>query len=101
MLLTGLTLSEFTLGRMLGDGKVYIMSAVRLVAIPLLVFVAFRMLGLEAYLAPALLMAAMPSGLNTIIFSKNMGESPELGAKLALISHVLSCATLPVWLSLL
>ena len=101
MLLTGLTLSEYTLKRMLADGKVYLLTAVRLVILPLLVFTAFKCLRLESYMAPALIMAAMPSGLNTIIFPKNMGRSPELGAKMALISHVLSCITIPVWLSLL
>ena len=101
MLLTGLTLSEFTIRRMLGDVKVYIMTAIRLVILPLLVYVSFRLLRLDAYMVPALVMAAMPSGLNTIIFPKNIGESPELGAKLALITHAVSCVTLPFWLSLL
>lgn len=101
MLLTGLTLSEFTLRRMLGDVKVYIMTAIRLLLVPLFVYVSFRLLKLDAYLAPALVMSAMPSGLNTIIFPKNIGASPELGAKLALITHVISCVTLPLWLSLM
>lgn len=100
MLLTGLTLSEYTLRRMLGDKKVYVLTAVRLLVLPALVFGAFKLLHLEAFMLPALLMAAMPSGLNTIIFPKNMGRSPELGAKLALISHALSCITLPIWLML-
>lgn len=101
MLLTGLTLSEYSVRRMLGEGKVYGMTAVRLVGLPLLVFVSFRLLGFDTYLAPALLMAAMPSGLNTIIFPKNIGKSPEPGAKLALITHAFSCITLPLWLLLL
>lgn len=101
MLLTGLTLSEYTLKRMLADGKVYLLTAVRLVILPLLVFALFKLLGLEEYMLPALVMAAMPSGLNTIIFPKNIGKSPEFGAKMALISHALSCVTLPIWLMLL
>lgn len=100
MLLTGLTLSEFTMRRMLGDGKVYVMTAIRLVILPLTVFLLFKGLHLEVFMASALLMAAMPSGLNTIIFPKNIGASPELGAKLALVTHAFSCVTLPFWLML-
>ena len=101
MLLTGFTLSEFSLVRLLGDGKVYIMTAVRLVILPMLVFTAFKLLKLEAFMMAPLVMAAMPSGLNPIIFAKNMDRSPELGAKLALITHAFSCVTLPIWLSVL
>ena len=101
MLLTGLTLSEFSFKRMLGDAKAYGLTAVRLIAVPLFIYLAFTGLGFDALLPSALLMAAMPSGLNTIIFPKNLGRSPELGAKLALISHLASCITLPLWLILL
>lgn len=101
MLLTGFTLSEFTLRHMLGDIKVYVLTAVRLVILPLLVFAAFKLLKMDAFLMAPLVMAAMPCGLNPIIFAKNMGRSPELGAKLVLISHAFSCVTLPIWLSVL
>lgn len=101
MLLTGLTLSEYSLKRMLGDIKVYLLTSVRLVVLPLFVFLTFMAFKLESYMVPALMMTAMPSGLNTIIFPKNNGRSPELGAKMALVSHALSCITLPIWLSIL
>lgn len=101
MLLTGLTLSEYSIKRMLGDVKVYLLTAVRLVVLASLVFVSFKVLNLESYMVPALMMTAMPSGLNTIIFPKNIGRSPELGAKMALVSHAFSCITLPIWLSVL
>ena len=101
MLLTGLTLSEFSIGRMLGDVKVYLLTAIRLVILPAIAFVSFKLLHLEDFLAPALIMCAMPSGLNTIIFPKNLGRSPELGAKLALITHACALFILPVWLMLL
>ena len=100
MLVTGLTLSEYTLSRMLKDRNVYLLTAIRLMVLPAIVFLVFKGLRLEAFMAPALLMAAMPSGLNTIIFPKNTGGSPELGAKLALITHLFCCATLPLWLAL-
>lgn len=101
MLLTGLTLSEYSLKRMLGDIKVYLLTSVRLVVLPLFAFLTFMALKLESYMVPALMMTAMPSGLNTIIFPKNIGRSPEFGAKMALVSHALSCITLPIWLSVL
>ena len=49
----------------------------------------------------ALVNGAVPTGLNTIIFAKNAGQSPNMGARFAFISHLSSLLTLPFWLSLL
>lgn len=100
MLLTGMTLSAMAPKNLIRDYKAYLFVALRLVGIPLVVFASCKLLGLHQTLPSALFMAAMPTGLNPIIFAKNAGKSPELGAKLAFISHLASILTLPMWLAL-
>lgn len=101
MLMTGLTLSTFSFRELAGDIRAYILVVLRLVAIPGIVYALFRLCGFAAALPSAVMMAAMPTGLNTIVFPKSVGRSPALGARMAFISHLLSLLTLPFWLSLL
>lgn len=101
MLLTGITLSGFSLRELVCDKKAYIVTAIRLLAIPAVVFGVCRLFSLELILPWALLVASMPCGLNTIIFPKLWGEDCKTGARLALISDLASCVTLPIWLSVI
>ncbi len=100
MLLTGMVLSEMAPKSLVTDVKAYVMVALRLLVIPAVVFAVCKLLDLPQILVPALVYMAMPTGLNTIIFAKNAGRPPELGAKLAFLSHLLSILTLPLWLML-
>lgn len=100
MLLTGLTLSAFTVHSMLTNGKAYILAAIRLIVIPALVYGACRLLSLDSVIMPAVMMSCMPCGLNTIVFPKLVNEDCSIGARLAMISHLFSVATIPLWLSL-
>jgi len=100
MLLTGMTLSAMSPKNLVKDVKAYLFVALRLVGIPAVVFALCKLLGLNHTLPSALFMAAMPTGLNPIIFAKNGGQSPELGAKLAFLSHLASIITLPLWMAL-
>ncbi len=101
MLLTGITLSTFAVKELMTDKKAYIFSVLRLVMIPAVVYVAFRLLRLETVLPLALIITCMPCGLNTIVFPKLIGEDCRTGAGLALISHLFALATLPFWISLI
>ena len=101
MLLTGITLSGFSIREMALDKKTYGVVAVRLVLLPLIIFGIVKLLRLPDFIAlPALFMAAMPTGLNTIVFPKSVGEDPGPGARLAFLSHLFSCVTIPIWLYL-
>lgn len=101
MVLAGMTLSSFTMRELLTDKIAYIFSAVRLVVIPALVFLICRGARLESIMTMMLIITCMPCGLNTIVFPKLIGEDCKPGARLALITHVLSMLTLPFWLSFL
>ena len=104
MLLTGMTLSTFALRELVTDGRAYIFSALRLLILPLVVL-GLCLLGERTGLLPpsvlpaAVMMACMPCGLNTIVFPKLVGEDCKIGARLALLTHLFSCFTIPVWLS--
>lgn len=104
MILTGMTLSTFALRELVSDGKAYLFSALRLLILPLAVLgfcKLFELTGLvPATLLPsAVMMACMPCGLNTIVFPKLVGEDCRVGARLALLTHLFSCLTIPIWLS--
>jgi predicted permease len=104
MLLTGMTLSTFALRELVTDGRAYVFSALRLLILPLVVL-GLCLLGERLGLLPpsvlpaAVMMACMPCGLNTIVFPKLVGEDCKIGARLALLTHLFSCFTIPVWLS--
>jgi len=106
MLLTGLVLSSFAAKELIPDRGIVTFLAVRLLVMPLLIFGLCEGLGMlielpEAVRASAIVMSCMPCGLNTVIFPKLVGEDCRLGARLALYSHVLSCITIPIWITVL
>ncbi len=101
MLLTGITLSTFAFKELLSDKKAYIFSALRLIGIPAAVYFVCTALRLEELLPMMLIITSMPCGLNPIVFPKLIGEDCKPGARLALITHIFSMATLPLWLSLI
>lgn len=100
MILTGITLSTFALRELVADKTAYIFSFLRLVGIPALVYGVCHVLRLDSIMPMALIATCMPCGLNPIVFPKLIGEDCKPGARLALITHVLSMVTLPLWLSL-
>lgn len=101
MLLTGLTLSAFSLKAMFLDPMAYLFSALRLLLIPATVFLICRLLRLDSVLPMMLMITCMPCGLNTIVFPKLVGEDCRLSARLTLISHLLALPTLMFWLWML
>ena len=101
MLLTGITLSTFAMKELLTNKTAYIFSGIRLLVIPAIAYVICIGLRLTMLAPMVLIITCMPCGLNTIVFPKLIGEDCKPGARLALITHVLSIATLPFWLSLM
>jgi predicted permease len=101
MVLTGMVLSTFAIKELISSKSTYVFSFIRLVLIPGAVYLVCRVAHLDAYLPMMLIITCMPCGLNTIVFPKLIGEDCKLGARLALITHVFSLATLPFWLSLI
>ena len=96
MLLLGITLSKFKPRELLVHKKVYFITAMRLVIIPVVIFGALKLLGLDYAIVPAIVTYAMPCGMNVVIFPQMVGRDCSRGAALMLISTVLSILTIPV-----
>lgn len=100
MLLAGITISEYKLKNLISDKKAYIMSAIRLILIPLFVLLVLKPFGSNELTRTAVLLFSMPFGLNPIIFAKLVDENYFLPAKLAFVSSIFSIITVPLFLSL-
>lgn len=97
MLLTGMTIAQFNLKEVLKIKSVYLITALRLIAFPMLFLTAMAFIPLPATFATcAICSLSMPLGLNTIIIPSALGKDTKVASGMALVSHILSCLTLPV-----
>ena len=96
MILTGIVVSSISLGKTFTNVKIYIISVIRLIVFPL-IFVGISMffdIPHNIYIC-ALCSLAMPLGLNTIVIPAGLGKDTSVAAGMAVISHLLSCITIP------
>lgn len=106
MLLTGMTIAQSDLLKMITKWQTYVLSAVRLLVIPSLFVLIFSFIPKsdvinDTFLICALASLAMPLGLNTIVVPKGYGKDTTDAAGMALISHTLSIGTIPLMFLLL
>ena len=97
MLLTGVAISFISLKDTFTSVKIYLLCIVKLIIMPLL-FIGityFLKLPSTVYLC-SLCVLAMPFGLNTIVIPSAAGKDTSVAAGLAVVSHLLSCITIPV-----
>ena len=100
MLLAGITISEFQFPALLKNKKNYIIVFLRLILIPGILGLLLLPLNNPVLLQSAVLLYAMPCGLNTIVYPKLVDEDCEIGAGMALVSNVLACLTIPLMCAL-
>ena len=101
MILTGIVVSSISLKKTFTNVRIYIISIVRLIIMPL-VFVwvdSFFNIPQSVYIC-ALCSLAMPLGLNTIVIPSALGKDTTIAAGMAIISHLLSCITIPLIFSI-
>ncbi len=101
MLLTGITVAGISFKKIFSDISVYIITFIRLIALPA-VFM-FALFGLsmlvpisETIFICAVCSIAMPLGLNTIVIPSAYGKDTTTATAMALISHTLSVVTIPL-----
>ena len=97
MILTGVVVSSISLKKTFTNVRIYIVSIIRLIIMPIL-FIAvasFFKIPETAYIC-ALCSLAMPLGLNTIVIPSALGRDTTVAAGMTVISHVLSCITIPL-----
>ncbi len=97
MLLTGMTIARIDLKAALTNLSVYVVSVLRLLVIPIAAIVVLHFLPISYGLALCTVCSlAMPLGLNTIVVPKAYGRDTTVAAGMALISHLLSCLSIPL-----
>lgn len=101
MLLTGMTIAKIDLKKAFTNVPVYIASVIRLLVLPLAAIGVLFLVKLEYALALCVVCnLAMPLGLSPVVVPAGYGKDTSDAAGMALISHLLSCITIPVvfWL---
>lgn len=97
MLLTGMAIAHYRIKDILCIKSVYFASGLRLLALPLLFLGASLILPMSDTFATCGVVAlSMPLGLNTLVIPASLGKDTRLGAGMALVSHIVSCITIPV-----
>ena len=96
MLLTGIAVSQYEFKEMLVNKNIYIVTFMRLIAIPVAVGIILKPFCAPQIVMSAVLVTCMPCGLNGVVFPKLVNEDCRTGAGLVMISTILACVTIPV-----
>ena len=97
MILTGVVVSSISLKKTFTNVRIYVVSVIRLVVMPLLFIVVARWFEMpETTYICAVCSLAMPLGLNTIVIPSALGKDTSVAAGMTVISHLLSCITIPL-----
>ena len=102
MIMTGITFAFIDIKKVLSDVSIYAITLLRLIAYPLLFggvawilnkyVIAFDHTIFNCFV----ISLAMPLGLNTIVIPAAYGRDTSVPAGMALVSHALSIATIPI-----
>ena len=101
MLLTGIAVSTINLKETFKDKYIYALSLIRLVAIPAVFAFALSFIPMPqvTYIC-AVVSISMPLGMNIVVIPSAYGEAKPIASGLVIVSHLLSCITLPLLFSL-
>ncbi len=97
MLLTGMTIAKIDIKKVLTDASIYLVTGIRLILIPLAAIGIFCLLPISNVIfICAVCSLAMPLGLTTVVIPAAYGKDTTTASGMALISHFLSCITIPL-----
>jgi predicted permease len=102
MLIIGAVLATAKPKEIFNDPKVYLTSAIRLIAMPLLALLLTRLVNIPHMPAAILVTAvAMPAAANITIFAEMFGKDSTFASKCVSVSTLLSILTAPIIISLI
>ncbi len=112
MLLAGCTVASYPIKKLLGNFKIYLVTILRLIIIPVVAIafvfalkvlaeVAFNLAIDNMVLHLAFFATGTPLGLNTVVFPEAYGGDPSTGAGMAMVSHTLCVVSIPLLYALL
>lgn len=97
MIVSGVYLAQTDLTGMLKNKKNYIVSACRLLVIPVLTALAFRFFPMkEEILTAVLIAAAAPVGSNAAVFAQQRNKDYKQAVEYVCMSTILCLITLPL-----
>lgn len=103
MILAGFMMGKYSLKELVSGVRPYILSAVRLIGIPLVYLVVLLLCGIRGqYFMLVMLVGCLPLGLNLVVFPESMGHEKQASenGKLCFLSYVMALVTLPVAVAL-
>jgi predicted permease len=102
MIIIGSQLARFPLRSVFLDGRVYLLSACKLLVAPVLtVLVLSPFIQSPLLMGLLLLSATMPTGTSMSVFAERYDNNPELASRTVFVSTLLSIVTVPLMVGLL
>lgn len=102
MIITGMIIGTSDLKKMVGNPMIWYVTLIRMVLVPAICFVVFRVIGAGSMVAEVvLLLEACPCAAITSVFAVQYGYHEDLAAGTVVVSTLLSIVTLPVCAMLL
>ena len=101
MIFFGTYIANTDIKRMFLDKNIYLVALIKLVAMPLVMLCAYKLLGMGGTLLTAcMISSSAPSANNTVMFSAKYGKDTGLASKVVALVSFISVITMPVMVAL-
>lgn len=102
MMFIGFILADSDFKQLTMDWKVYAFSILRLLIMPICVYLVLKTMGFEGLLLGVpVVISAMPAAANSAVIAAQYGSDYQLASRAIFISTLLSIATIPLFVALL
>lgn len=97
LILTGFVIADYRPKEIFSDKRVYAMTALRLVILPLVILTVFKIFhASETLMLMVCLTVVCPCGMNVVVYPAAYRQDSRFGASLVLISSTLAVVTVPL-----
>lgn len=101
MIMFGTYLANTDLKTMFREKKIYLAAVLKLLVLPALMFLIFRLCGVTgALLTACIISASAPTANNTVMFAAKYGRDTGLASKAVAVITLLSVLTMPIMIAL-
>ena len=101
MLFFGTYIANTDLKSMFKEKNNYLVILLKTIALPLIMFVIFKLVGVSgALLTACMISASVPSANNTVMFSAKYGKDTGVASKVVSLCSLVSIFTMPVMIAL-
>ena len=102
MIIVGAMLATFPAREMVGDWRIWVASAVLLLAVPVAYCYLFSSIFSDPLVSGVMItMAAMPAAVNTVVFAEQYGADARLASQIVFVSTIGSLITIPLMTTVL